>query len=288
MDRELRLLALDDSQEFVSALLAELRSYGYLLVHLHTRTVEAMARALDEEAWDAVVADYSMPDFRAAGALELIRKRGLDIPVIVVSENLGGDVGLAALRAGAHDYLLKSQLGWIGLVVERALRQAGERKRRREAEEALRVAERRMAESRVDEPAGAPGGLVVLCDVRGNVTSCSGELLRLLGYEPEDVVGRNWIQYFLPPDERERVEEAFFLAVTRGSPGGFQDHDVVTLLGARCAVRWTNAALVDGDGRIVGVASVGVALGQERPAADRLPPSAPGGRRADHLLAVTH
>lgn len=88
MDRDLRLLILDDSPEFVSALLAELRRHRYLPVHLRVCTAEALVLALSEASWDVVIADYSMPDFKAAGALRLIRTKGFDLPVIFVSQNL--------------------------------------------------------------------------------------------------------------------------------------------------------------------------------------------------------
>ena len=279
---ELRLLTLDDSPDFVTALVAEVRTQGYEPVHLHADTTEAMDEALDEESWDVVIADYSMPHFRAAAALELKRRRSLDVPVIVMSETLGREVALAALRAGAQDYLLKSQLGWIGIVIERALRETCERQRRRKAEEALRHGASR--------PAGegpGPESLVVLCDVRGNITACNGDLLDLIGYEPDDVVGRNWIQYFLPRDERERAEEAFLETLTKGSAPTVLESHVVTLRGMRRAVRWRNAALVDAEGRIVGTASIGRALGEDSSTGEGLS-ALPVHVEAESPLAVTH
>jgi len=277
---ELRLLTLDDSMDFVTALLSEVRTQGYEPVHRHADTTEAMDEAFHQGSWDVVIADYSMPHFRAAAALELKRKRSLDVPVIVMSETLGREVALAALRAGAQDYLLKSQLPWIGIVIERALREACERQRRRKAEEALRQGASR--------PAGEPesDSLVVLCDVRGNVTACSGDLLELLGYEPDDVVGRNWIQYFLPRDERERAEEAFFDALIKGTAPALLETHVVTLLGTRRAVRWRNAALVDAEGRIVGTASIGRTQDEDSSAGDDL--SALPIHTEAELHAVTH
>jgi PAS domain S-box-containing protein len=282
VSQELRLLTLDDSLDFVSTLLAEVRSQGYEPVHFHADTAAAMETALDESPWDVVIADYSMPHFRAAAALELKRRRALDVPVIVMSDTLGREVALAALRAGAQDYLLKSQMSWIGLVIERALRESCERQRRQRAEEALRQSGGRAA----SEPPRKVENLVVLCDVRGTVTSCSDELLELLGYEPDDVVGRNWIQYFLPRDERERAEEAFLEVLSKGSTEATLDIHVVTLLGMRRAVRWKNAALVDAQGKIVGTASIGRTQGEDAASSDEL--AAFGAEPQSSVAVVTH
>jgi PAS domain S-box-containing protein len=281
LGRDLRLLILDDSLEFVSTLLAELRRHRYRPVHLRVCTTEALDLALSEASWDVVIADYSMPDFKAAGALRLIRTKGFDLPVIFVSQDLSEDVALAVLRAGAQDYLLKSQLRWIGLALERTLRASDERRAWRQAEAALRSSAGHFR----DERCGL-GSLVVLCDARGNVTSCSPELLELLGYEREDVVGRNWIQYFVPREQRDRIEEAFLRAVTSGSSAGPQDHHVVTLLGALHATRWSCTVLVDGRGRVVGTASVGFELTNQRSDVHDAPPAMT--RQSPPPLVVPH
>ena len=254
MERDLRLLVLDDSPEFVSALLAELRRHRCFPEHLRVGTTEALELALSE-TWDVVIADYSMPDFKAASALRLIRDRGIDLPVIFVSQNLSEEVALTALRAGAQDYLLKSQLQWIGPALERTLRAADQRRAGRETEAALRESARQSPDGRRE-----PGNLVVLCDARGNVTSCSPDLLEMLGYEREDVVGRNWIQYFVPREQRDRVAEGFLRSITDGSSGGSQDYHVVTLRGALRATRWSSIVLLDRTGEVVGTASVGFEL----------------------------
>ena len=254
MDRELRLLILDDSPAFVSDLAAELGRQGRPPFVTQVSTVSAMDLALDEGSWDAVIADYSMPDFKAAGALELVRRRGLDLPVVLLSTDMAQEVGMAAIAAGASDYLPKCHLPWIGIALARALREASEKRGRREAEAALRAAEARL--SRADGEAG--GGLVVLCDARGTVLSCSDGVVAMLGYEHEDVVGRNWFQYFLPREERERAEEAALVVNETGLQGS-AEYDVVTLLGERHRVRFTITPLVDRAGRVFGTASFGTA-----------------------------
>lgn len=65
------------------------------------QTGGAMKAALDHDAWDLVVSDYSMPQFDAPRALGLLRDCGLDTPFIVVSGTIGEDTAVATLLAGA-------------------------------------------------------------------------------------------------------------------------------------------------------------------------------------------
>jgi PAS domain S-box-containing protein len=103
-----------------------------------------MEAALDERAWDLVIADHSMPAFSSLAALELLRRRGfVDVPFIIVSGRIGEDVAVAAMKAGAHDYIMKGNLARLNTAIERELREAEVRRERRRAEEELKVSETR-------------------------------------------------------------------------------------------------------------------------------------------------
>jgi CheY-like chemotaxis protein len=84
---------------------------------------------------DLVLADYSLPNFSATRALEILRNRGLDTPFIIVSGMIGEEVAVAAMQSGADDYLLKDRLARLGPAVTRALEQRQLRSAKRRAEE---------------------------------------------------------------------------------------------------------------------------------------------------------
>jgi len=65
------------------------------------------AAALESDQWDVILCDYSMPSFNALAALEVLKELGLDIPFIIISGTVGETVAVEAMRAGAHDYLMK-------------------------------------------------------------------------------------------------------------------------------------------------------------------------------------
>jgi signal transduction histidine kinase len=79
-----------------------------------------------------------MPYFSGIAALELLKKSGLDIPFIVVSGTIGEDLAVAAMKAGAHDYMMKGNLQRLVPSIERELREAEGRRQRTRAEEAVK------------------------------------------------------------------------------------------------------------------------------------------------------
>ncbi len=115
-------------------LLAEraLRRSGYSVVTYRVDTAEGLSAALTEQAWDLIISDYRMPTFSGLEALAIVR-RSLDVPFILMSGVVGEETAVAALQAGADDYILKDNLGRLIPSVRRALRETAERRRRRQA-----------------------------------------------------------------------------------------------------------------------------------------------------------
>jgi hypothetical protein len=97
-----------------------------------------MKAALVDRQWDVITSDYNMPGFNALAALDILKKSGLDLPFIVVSGKIGEDQAVAAMKAGAHDYVMKQNLSRLIPAIEREIRESGERSMRREAEVALK------------------------------------------------------------------------------------------------------------------------------------------------------
>jgi signal transduction histidine kinase len=135
----LRVLIVEDSEDDAQLMLHELRRGGYLAKHRRVETEKEMREAVAGETWDVVLADYSLPHFSGGTALAMLRKSGLDIPFIIVSGAIGESTAVAAMKAGAHDYVMKSNLSRLSPAVERELREAQVRRERRDAEEELQL-----------------------------------------------------------------------------------------------------------------------------------------------------
>ena len=140
----LKVLLVEDSEDDALLLLRELRRGGYDAVHERVDTARAMEAALDGREWDLVISDHSMPAFSSSAALELLRGKGFgDLPFIIVSGQIGEQVAVEAMKAGAQDYLMKDNLARLNTAIERELREAEGRRERRRAEEELKISETR-------------------------------------------------------------------------------------------------------------------------------------------------
>ncbi|PTL82072.1 ATP-binding protein [Vitiosangium sp. GDMCC 1.1324] len=142
MSTPLRLLLIEDFEDDALVVLRELKRSGYDVTHTRVETADAMTRALETATWDAIIADYSLPRFDALAAFALVQKRGLDVPFLIVSGQIGEDTAVAAMRAGVHDFLLKDRLSRLGPAVARELREAAHRAERRKMQEHLLLSDR--------------------------------------------------------------------------------------------------------------------------------------------------
>jgi signal transduction histidine kinase/FixJ family two-component response regulator len=133
----LRVLIVEDSAADAELVVLELRRAGFTPEVTRVDTREALANALDRGPWDVLIADHLLPGWSGLGALALMRERDIDVPFIIVSGTIGEETAVDAMKAGAHDYVLKENLRRLGPAVDRELREAQVRRERRQAVAAL-------------------------------------------------------------------------------------------------------------------------------------------------------
>ncbi|MDC4224829.1 MAG: EAL domain-containing protein [Candidatus Manganitrophus sp.] len=143
MQKALHALIVEDSVEDTEILLRELRQGGYEVISERVETPEAFNTALDRRRWDVVLADYTLPRFSGTAALELLKRKRLEVPFIFVSGTLGVDAAVEAIKTGADDYVMKSNLKRLLPIVQRELRESEMRRERKRAEENLQQSEER-------------------------------------------------------------------------------------------------------------------------------------------------
>ncbi len=139
----LNVLIIEDSEDDALLLAGCFRRAGHALAYERVQNADAARAALLAQHWDAVLSDHSMPGFSAMGALRLMQELGLDLPFIIVSGVIDEDTAVAAMRAGAHDYLSKDRLDRLVPAVEREMREAKHRVERRIALDAVQENEAR-------------------------------------------------------------------------------------------------------------------------------------------------
>jgi len=133
----LRVLLVEDSEDDAQLLLREIKRGGYDVEFERVETTDAMKTALSRQMWDAIICDYSLPHFGAPQALAVLKESEHDLPFIIVSGTIGEESAVSALKAGAHDFIVKGSMARLIPAIQRELKEAGVRHERRQREREL-------------------------------------------------------------------------------------------------------------------------------------------------------
>ncbi len=137
MSTPLRVLFVEDSVEEPALLVRQLRRGGYDPTFARVDSADALGAALGAQTWDIIIAEYTMSRFSTPAALNQLKERGLDLPFIIVSADIGEDHAASAIKAGAYEYINRENLTRLIPAVERAVREAEVRRAQVQAEERL-------------------------------------------------------------------------------------------------------------------------------------------------------
>ncbi len=140
--RTLRVLLVEDNDDDAALVERTIRKSGWNIEFRRVETAVDFLAAVNEHGWDVVLSDFHLPSFDALTALRIAQEAKLDAPFIIVSGTVGEDSAVAAMKAGAHDYVMKSNLMRLVPAVERELQEASNRRERRSLEVQLRQAQK--------------------------------------------------------------------------------------------------------------------------------------------------
>ncbi len=177
----LRILHVEDSPDDAELIRVELQRLDRPVETLRVETRDALRDALIVGGWDIVLSDWSLPRLDGLGALAVVQELARDLPFILVSGTVGEESAVSAIRAGAHDFVLKARLGRLVIAIERELRDRDVRRARFAAERAHETAQRRIRQM-VDS---AMVGFWFV-DVRGDTTFMNARMAEILGVSTEE------------------------------------------------------------------------------------------------------
>lgn len=186
MERKLRVLFVEDSNEDAVSLIRTLQKNGYEVESEIVDTANSMRSALENQNWDVIISDHSMPEFDAIHALELAKEMRPDLPFIIVSGEIDLNLAVSLMRAGAKDYVQKREILRILPVIERELLDFDLRRSQKKAEIDLKTSEtryRRLFESAQD-------GILILDADSGLVMDVNPFLTEMLNYSKEEFLGK--------------------------------------------------------------------------------------------------
>lgn len=135
MSEPLRALLVEDCEADAILLLRALGRAGFIVDWQRAESAAQFDALLALGGWEVIIADYTLPQFGAMAALIRVQERSLEVPFIIVSGVVGEEAAVEAMRAGAHDFITKSNLARLAPAVRREVRAARERQRSRGGED---------------------------------------------------------------------------------------------------------------------------------------------------------
>ncbi|WP_263410439.1 hybrid sensor histidine kinase/response regulator [Terriglobus tenax] len=200
--RRLRVLVVEDYEPDALLLRRHLNRAGYDLEMRRIETREQMREALHDGAWDLVIADYTLPSFGARDALAMLQASGMDLPFIIVSGTISEESAVSAMRAGAHDYVLKGNLERLLPAIERELADADARR------EKLRTsAELKALESRFSATFNQAAVGMAHISLDGRWILANQRLRDMVGQTAEGLEATGFYDLLLPAAERDEDRE---------------------------------------------------------------------------------
>jgi sigma-B regulation protein RsbU (phosphoserine phosphatase) len=178
MPKPLKVLIVNDSEDDALLLSLELKRGGFQVNYRRVDTERDMIKALKSEIWDLVISGYTMQNFSGLDALKVLKWQGVDLPFIVISDKVGEEIAVEAMKAGANDYILKDKLARLVPAVQLELQELELRSKERQVEKALKdseekyrliLAEEELSRAILDQAEQA----IIVCDEKGVIIRAS-------------------------------------------------------------------------------------------------------------------
>ncbi len=204
-DRRLEILLVEDDLAHAKLIRRSFRNYSKPFRFAHVVTLSAAEEKLAANEFDILIVDIQLPDGHGTRLIEAERVRE-KIPIIVLTSHGDEDAAIQATKAGALDFVVKSDsaLAYLPCIVDRSLREWNLRQERASALAALEASERRYRELVNDVEA-------IVWEARlpcWTFTFVSKSAERILGYPVEQWLNEKdfWVNHIHPDDRAAAIE----------------------------------------------------------------------------------
>src|ERR1019366_996157 len=206
---QLRVLHVEDNELDAELAAQALRRGGFSVSVVVVQAEAEFERQLRTHRPDIVLADYNLPQWKGMDALEVLRREGLDIPLILVSGALGDVTAVECIKRGATDYVLKDGLARLPEAVRRALQEKSLREQQERSASALR-----RSQAQVEALVHSASDAIVGKTLNGTITAWNRGAEKLFGYSSSEALGES-LQMLLP-EERANEESDILARIARG------------------------------------------------------------------------
>ena len=241
----LRVLLVEDSEFDAMLLVRHLQTHRVPTAHCRVENQQDMEKALTDREWDVVLCDYQLPGFGVLPALAIMKRRGLDLPFIVVSGAIGEEIAVDLMRAGAHDFIGKGRLSRLIPAIEREQREAKARRERTLALQKLTY-----LAAIVDSAEEA----IIGQNMEGIITTWNLGATRLYGYEAAEAIGQT--DLMIVPLDLHQEAATLLEKLHAGEILDPLDTDRMRKDGTLISVCVTMSAIRDSQGHLLGASSI--------------------------------
>lgn len=198
----IKILILEHDLNDLGLLQYELKKSGLNYISEIVQTKQDYEKALQSFKPDLILSDYSLPAFDGFSAFQIKQLDSPEIPFIIVSGTIGEERAVELIKLGVTDYALKEKMFQIIPKIDRALKEAAERRHKEVAEQQLLQREEQLQKI-------MDLSLDVICtlDQDGKFVTVGAASKSVLGYLPEELIGCRVIDLEYEED-KERTHKA--------------------------------------------------------------------------------
>lgn len=237
------LIMVEDSAVDTELITDALREAGLAAAVRRVEDEPALRAALDDRMPDAILSDWTLPDFSGRRAFAIAHERCPDVPFIFVTGTISESTAFEALREGANDYVFKHQLDHVGPALTRALNEAGAQRALRESESRLRTLLQTIPD------------MIWLKDTDGVYLLCNRMFERYFGAREADIAGKtdyDFVNRELADSFRDHDRQA----MAAGKPSSSSEWVTCADNGRRALLDTIKAPMFDDSGNLIGVMGI--------------------------------
>lgn len=225
--KKIKILIAEDSEDDAALLIRRIKKDGLDPVYRRVNSLKEMKNAINKEEWNIILSDYSMPNFSGLDAINLLKQKNSEIPLIIISGNAGEDAAAKTIRKGANDYLMKDNLVRLVPSIKKQLQEVEIKRERREALDELVKSEKRFKELAELLPA-----MIVETDSSNKIIFANRSFYELTGYLFKDVNKGLYIHKIIIPEERIKFQEN----LKKHNSRSVSEYTILRKSGVKCPV----------------------------------------------------